>query len=112
MYYSFLLIISQYFLEYNCFIFREFRSFFIGVLGVAPQVCVPCICRRDACTQIPWNLSISVRRYDAGADMLTAPKYLGHSDVQTTMRISITRICPPRKEQKSVEVWNEYVTRI
>ncbi len=48
--------------------------------------------------------------YDAGVDMLTAQKHLGHSDVQTTMRI-YTHLSE-RKEQGSVEAWNEYVSGI
>lgn len=48
--------------------------------------------------------------FEAGIDVLTAKKYMGHSDIQTTMKIyTHLRDC---QEQKSIEKLNDYLDNI
>lgn len=45
--------------------------------------------------------------YDAGVDVLTAQRLLGHADVQTTMRI-YTHLSA-QKEQQSIAALNAHI---
>ncbi len=46
--------------------------------------------------------------YDAGVDVLTAQKLLGHADLQVTMKV-YTHLSEERK-QKSIEALNAHIS--
>ncbi len=70
----------------------------------------PKVWAMEAFTAHQLRHSYATMLYDAGVDVLTAQKYLGHADVQTTMKI-YTHLSA-RKEQGSIEAWNTYVSQL